>query len=89
MPRFGDLRPTVANARHCRSICGEMLGICLAALSLPMNIQGALSRLQGCGRAAKTDIERITTIWHECLRSMAGLRCSASDCGGRTAMFAP
>ena len=52
-PEAGLLPADRAARAHCRSICGEMhSGFSNLRSALPMNLQGALSGLQGVGRRA-------------------------------------
>ena len=87
-PKSG-LFPTDRAARaHCRAICGEMhSGFSSLRSALPMNLK---SRFPGhkVWTRAEADIERITTIWRECLGQyggpfLFGKRCAAD------AMYAP
>ena len=61
----------VARAR-CRSICGEMhSGFQNLRSALPMNIKADLYKFKIWSRA-KADIDRIITIWTECLELSGG-----------------
>ncbi|SAK72966.1 hypothetical protein AWB81_03314 [Caballeronia arationis] len=73
---------------HCRAICGEMhSGFVSLRSALPMNLKAHFPGFKVWARA-QTDIERVTTIWHECLAQYGGPflfgERSAAD-----AMFAP
>jgi len=57
---------------HCRAICGEMhSGFISLRHALPMNIKAHFPNFKVWSKA-KADIERITTIWRECLDSFGG-----------------
>jgi glutathione S-transferase len=71
-PKAGLLPPSRAAAAHCRSICGEMhAGFSNLRSALPMNLK---SRHPGFAvwPAAQADIDRITSIWNECLTAYGG-----------------
>ena len=56
----------------CRSICGEMhTGFGAMRSALPMNLQGDFPNFKVWKRA-QADIDRITTIWRECLELYGG-----------------
>jgi len=67
------LLPTDAVARaHCRAICGEMhSGFANLRSALPMNLK---ARHEGfkVWAGAQADIERVTAIWRECLKTYGG-----------------
>jgi glutathione S-transferase len=73
---------------HCRAICGEMhSGFAALRSALPMNLKAHFPGFKVWARA-QTDIERVVTIWRECLNEyggpfLFGERTSAD------AMFAP
>jgi glutathione S-transferase len=57
---------------HCRAICGEMhSGFTSLRSALPMNIKHSFPGHKVWARAV-ADIERVTTIWRECLQSYGG-----------------
>jgi glutathione S-transferase len=57
---------------RCRSICGEMhSGFSALRSALPMNLKGHFPRFKVWSRA-QADIERITTIWNDCLAASGG-----------------
>ena len=61
-----------ARRARCRSVCGEMhSGFSALRSALPMNLKAHFPGFKVWSRA-KTDIERITTIWHECLAANDG-----------------
>jgi glutathione S-transferase len=71
-PKAG-LLPADAKARaHCRAICGEMhSGFSSMRGSLPMNVKAKFPGFKIWSRA-QTDIDRIITIWRECLSEYGG-----------------
>ncbi|HEU0204663.1 MAG TPA: glutathione S-transferase family protein [Burkholderiaceae bacterium] len=68
-----QLLPADRAARaHCRAVCGEMhSGFGSLRSALPMNLKGHFPGFRVWARA-QADIERITTIWNECLRTYGG-----------------
>jgi len=61
-----------AQRARCRSICGEMhSGFSALRSALPMNLKGHYPKFKVWSRA-QADIERITTIWNECLATSGG-----------------
>jgi glutathione S-transferase len=71
-PQAGLLPRDLAMRTRCRSICGEMhSGFTALRSSLPMNIKARFPGFKVWSRA-KADIDRITTIWHECLSAYGG-----------------
>ncbi len=68
-----DLLPKdEARRAHCRSVCGEMhSGFVSLRQALPMNIKAHFPRFKVWSKA-KADIDRITTIWNECLDQYGG-----------------
>ena len=57
---------------RCRSICGEMhSGFGALRSALPVNLQGDFPNFKVWKRA-QADIDRITTIWRECLDLYGG-----------------
>lgn len=88
-PEAGLLPADCAARAHCRSICGEMhSGFSALRSALPMNLRASFSNFKIWSRA-QADIDRITTIWRDCLHQYGGpylfgrQRCMAD------AMFAP
>lgn len=68
-----QLLPAARHARaHCRSICGEMhSGFSALRSALPMNLRGYFPDFRIWSRA-QHDIERVVTIWRECLAQYGG-----------------
>lgn len=71
-PKAG-LLPSNQKARaHCRSICGEMhSGFANMRAAMPMNIKARHPGYKVFA-GARPDIERIATIWRECLEQYGG-----------------
>ncbi len=88
MPDAGLLPADRVARAHCRSICGEIhSGFATLRASLPVNLKGHFPGFKVWSRA-QADIDRITTIWRECLTKSGG----PFLFGGRSmadAMYAP
>ena len=71
-PKAG-LLPADRKARaHCRAICGEMhSGFSSLRGALPMNLKARFPGHKIWSRAQE-DIDRITTIWRDCLKTYGG-----------------
>jgi glutathione S-transferase len=84
------LLPTERIARaHCRSVCGEMnSGFANLRSSLPMNLKAHFPGHK-VWAGALPDIERICTIWNECLQTYGGPWLFGASRGIADAMFAP
>ncbi|BCG01002.1 glutathione S-transferase [Paraburkholderia sp. PGU19] len=67
------LLPKDRKARaHCRAICGEMhSGFSSLRSALPMNLKAHFPEFKVWARA-QSDIDRIVTIWRECLEEYGG-----------------
>jgi glutathione S-transferase len=71
-PKAGLLPADRAARARCRSICGEMhSGFTNLRSALPMNLK-AHHRGFKVWAGAQADIDRITTIWRECLAAYHG-----------------
>lgn len=71
-PKAGLLPKGKAERAHCRSICGEMhSGFVSLRSALPMNIKGEFKDFKIWSKA-QSDIDRIATIWRECLGAYGG-----------------
>ena len=71
-PKAGLLPAERAARARCRSICGEMhSGFVSLRSALPMNIKASFPGFKIWSKAA-ADIERIATIWRECLAESGG-----------------
>jgi glutathione S-transferase len=71
-PHAGLLPKDEAARAHCRSVCGEMhSGFVSLRQALPMNIKAHFPDFKIWSKA-KADIERILSIWRECLETYGG-----------------
>jgi glutathione S-transferase len=71
-PKARMLPANPAARAHCRSICGEMhSGFVALRSALPMNLKGHFPNFKVWSKA-QSDIERIATIWRDCLASHGG-----------------
>ena len=71
-PDAGMFPKDRAKRARCRSICGEMhSGFSALRSALPMNLKGRFPRFKVWARA-QADIERILTIWGDCLKESGG-----------------
>lgn len=71
-PEAGLLPKDAAARAHCRAVCGEMhSGFANMRSALPMNLK---TRHEGfkVWAGAQADIDRVTTIWRECLQHYGG-----------------
>ena len=87
-PKAGLLPAERAARARCRSICGEMhSGFTNLRSALPMNLKAHRPGFK-IWSGAQADIDRITTIWHECFaahqRSLSVRELTMAD-----AMYAP
>ena len=84
------LLPTDRVARaHARAICGEMhSGFVSLRQALPMNIKAHIPGFKIWSKA-QADIERIKTIWTECLKRYGGPFLFGGQVGLADAMYAP
>jgi glutathione S-transferase len=82
LPRDAPKRP------HCRSICGEMHGGFMNLRSaLPMNLKARHPGFR-IWAGAQSDIDRVITIWKECLAAYGG-PFLFGELGIADAMYAP
>ncbi len=87
-PKAGLLPADRAKRARCRSICGEMhSGFSSLRSALPMNLKGHFPGFTVWSRA-RTDIERVTEIWRECLDAHGGPYLFGKR-GMADAMYAP
>src|SRR5579863_1225027 len=71
-PEADLLPPDRAQRAHCRAISGEMhSGFANLRSALPMNLKAHFKGFK-IWAAAQADIDRVTTLWHECLSLYGG-----------------
>jgi glutathione S-transferase len=89
MPDAGLIPKERAQRAHCRAVSGEMhSGFSNLRSALPMNIKAHYPGFKSWA-GARTDIERITAIWNECLKNYGGpFLFGAKPCMA-DAMYAP
>ena len=88
-PEAGLLPTDPTQRAHCRSICGEMhSGFANLRSALPMNIKAHFPGFKSWA-GARADIERITTIWRECLQQYGGPYLFGKNPCAADAMYAP
>jgi glutathione S-transferase len=76
-------------AAHCRSICGEMhAGFSNLRSALPMNLKVHHPGFK-VWSGAKADVDRIVTIWRECLSTYGGPFLFGASRTMADAMYAP
>jgi glutathione S-transferase len=87
-PKVGLLPVERAARSHCRSICGEIhSGFQNLRSALPVNLRASHPHFK-VWAGAKADIDRITTIWRECLDQYGGPYLFGKLCMA-DAMYAP
>ena len=78
-----------AQRAHCRAISGEMhSGFANLRSALPMNLKAHFPGFKAWA-GARADIERITTIWSECLEQYGGPYLFGEKPCAADAMYAP
>ena len=88
-PEAGLLPADRAARARCRSICGEMhSGFSNLRSALPMNLKAHYPGFKAWA-GARADIERITTIWRECLEAYGGPYLFGANPCAADAMYAP
>jgi glutathione S-transferase len=88
-PQSGLLPRDTADRARCRSVSGEMhSGFSNLRSALPMNIKGHYPGFK-VWAGAQADIDRITTIWRECLAASGGPFLFGASPSMADAMYAP
>jgi glutathione S-transferase len=88
-PEAGLLPQGRAARARCRSICGEMhSGFSNLRSALPMNLKGHYPGFK-VWSGAQADIDRIATIWRECLAAYGGSYLFGARPCMADAMYAP
>jgi glutathione S-transferase len=88
-PEAGLLPKDQAQRAHCRAICGEMhSGFSNLRSALPMNLKAHFPKFKVFA-GARADVERITTIWQECLEKYGGPYLFGKQPCAADAMYAP
>lgn len=88
-PKAGLLPSARAARAHCRAICGEMhSGFTSLRSALPMNLKRTFPGHKVWARAL-ADIERIETIWQECIAQYGGPFLFGKKRTMADAMYAP
>src|SRR3974390_2808100 len=89
LPEAGLLPKDRAARAHCRSISGEMhSGFSNLRSALPMNLKAHFPGFK-VWAGARADIERVTTIWTECLEKSGGPYLFGAASCLADAMYAP
>jgi glutathione S-transferase len=89
LPDAGLLPATLAERAHCRSISGEMhAGFSNLRSALPMNLKAHHPGFK-VWAGAQADIDRIVSIWRECLAVYKGPFLFGAEPCMADAMFAP
>ena len=88
-PQAGLLPADQAQRAHCRAISGEMhSGFSNLRSALPMNLKAHFPGFKAWA-GARGDVERIVTIWRECLDKYGGPYLFGSKPCAADAMYAP
>jgi glutathione S-transferase len=89
-PKAGLLPRGVRERAHCRAICCEIhAGFNRLRSACPMNIRGRLQVGYDPFVVVEHDIERIVTIWRECLAASGGPFLFGAKPNMADAMYAP
>jgi glutathione S-transferase len=88
-PEAGLLPADPVARAHCRAVCGEMhSGFANLRSALPMNLKVKHDGFK-VWAGAQADIERVTTIWKECLHRYGGPYLFGATPTTADAMYAP
>jgi glutathione S-transferase len=88
-PEAGLLPADPVTRAHCRAVCGEMhSGFANLRSALPMNLKARHDSFK-VWAGAQADIERVTTIWRECLKHYGGPYLFGATPTVADAMYAP
>ncbi len=88
-PEAGLLPADPVARAHCRAVCGEMhSGFANLRSALPMNLKVKHDGFK-VWAGAQADIERVTTIWKECLQRYGGPFLFGARPTTADAMYAP
>jgi glutathione S-transferase len=88
-PQAGLLPSDIAARTHCRAIAGEMhSGFSNLRSALPMNLKAHYKGFK-IWAAAQADIDRVITIWRECLSQYGGPYLFGAHPTLADAMYAP
>ena len=88
-PEAGLLPADPVVRAHCRAVCGEMhSGFANLRSALPMNLKAKHDGFK-VWAGAQADIERVTTIWKECLQRYGGPYLFGATPTTADAMYAP
>ena len=88
-PEAGLLPADPAARAHCRSICGEMhSGFANLRSALPMNLKAHHPGFRVVS-GAQADVDRIATIWRDCLTGHGGPFLFGAAPTAADAMYAP
>jgi glutathione S-transferase len=88
-PEAGLVPTARAERAHCRAVSGEMhSGFSNLRSALPMNIKAHYPAFK-VWAGARADIDRIVTIWRDCLAGAKGAYLFGDKPGMADAMFAP